>query len=699
MEMIVMNGSDLIIKKKLEELYPNKVVKNITTKHNSLYQQIRSRYKEEGLDLGGYIESLGFIYNFGWKEEFTDIKAKDILLKLFPNRKISSISNLYQNNSSLYRFIKQKSDDEGISVSDYLKKLGFENNNLNENFNHEINAIKKLNMEYGASKSELSRIIGTTKQNLDQKLKKINNVLYKSDEFTDKEIELIISMIWLREHYYEDKSLEICMKIYHEINNTSKYAILYKENLKIKVCFDLPDIIINEMYKFEFHKYQEQDMELLKIMNSNDGSIEKLIDEDNENDELTTAYIVDSRLRSKINARAKSLGMSLEAYYKFLGFKILNKRKYADKYIKDLLGQYKLDNNIIKIPIQSKDYIRIFRIAKNRGYKGLEEFVTSYGFKYERLVSTEDINEKYKNIIEQRYIVENKKIYIHSLDPFYNRISSYSYKNNMSLDEYIMKLGFYRIDSVNELPENYIQYDWKKDVILNDNSFESTLLFLDEIANENNEIYIDTESKEYWNLWKIANVRNISVNDLIEMLGYKRIYACEAHKIERQHIKEEETANDEKKYIDELLNDLEKIQGSLDKVNNENEKINKNQALVKKIKRLYHSKCQLCCTDENGFSVPPIEKEDGELYVEVHHIKQISEVLKINDESNMLIDSYKNVIVVCSYHHKYLHYYHGGFKDIIQEKDSQLYFKSKLGDKIKIYTNYHLNATSMGHIV
>lgn len=692
-----MDEIDLRIKTKLEELYTDKKVENILKKDKKLYYEIVKRYKKKNIDLRDYLDSLGFTYEKSWKEEYTDEKAKKILIDMFPD-KLVSISLLVKNNSALYRYINQNSKEKHIEVSEYIVELGFEDIER-KNTKYDVNNIKILYMDYNVNKSELARIIGTTKQNLDQKLKskKINNISYISDKFTDEEIDLIINVIRSRKHYYEDESKEIRIKIYHSKSNVEKYAILFKENQRIKINFDLPDIIIKEMTKYEFDKYQEQDMELLKIMYQ-DCSIEIFNDEE-ENDGLTPIYIEDSKLRSKINSRANVLNMNLEDYAKYLGFRSLNKRTYSSEQIKELLEQYKLDNNIIKIPIQSKDYIKIFRIAKNRGYKGLEEFVKSFGFKYERIVGREDINEKYKNILEQRYIVENKKVYINSLDPFYNRIFSYSYKKNMDLNEYIKKLGFNRIISPNELPENYIQYDWKKDVILNENySFESILLFLDEIANENNEIYIDTESKDYWNLWKIANIRNISVNDLIEMLGYKRIYAWEDHKIERQHIKEEEPANDEKKYVDDLLKDLEKIQGSLEIVKNESERINRNQALVKKIKRLYHSKCQLCCTDENGFSVPPIEKEDGDLYVEVHHIKQISEISKINDESNMLIDSYKNVIVVCSYHHKYLHYHHGGFNDIIQEKDSQLYFKSKLGDKIKIYTNYHLSATSMGHI-
>ncbi|OOM80467.1 hypothetical protein [Clostridium sp. BL-8] len=756
-----MEGRDLRIKLMLEKVYPNNEVVGLTKKGNKLYYEISNEAKKKNLNVIDYIESLGFVYVRGWKEELTEseivnllnglfpqkiiesiteimkknsalyssiknvskengIKVKDyierlgftydssrkkkldeneavkLLNQLFSDKSIKNISDISKNNSTLYNSISRISKEKNMDISDYLESLGFEHLNKNINSNYDMKAINILCRDYDVNMSEMARIVGTSKQNLDSKLKskKIKRGSYEKYEFTDEELNLIVNVIRERRHYYEDNSNEIVIKIYHGKYDIGINAILYKEHLKIKICFDLSDSVLKELDKFGFNKYQEQDMEMLNTIYSEYNSF-KIYDEDNE-EGLTTIDIDNSKLKSRLRSRAKYLNMNLNDYAKSLGFIILNRSKYTDEYIKKLLEKYKLDNNIVKIPSGTSDYISIFRMAKIRGYKGLEEFITAYGFKYERIREVNSIDEKYKEIIQNRYVVENKKIYINSFDPFYNRIRSFCYKHEISLNDFLSNLGFERIDNTNELPESYIQYDWKaeeaerlKDVF----SDENIILFLDEIANENNEIYIDTTSQAYSNLWKIANIRDMSINDLIDMLGYKRIYAWDNHKIQRPCIADVEIEYD-KNSIDGILDELQKIQGSLEKIENGNEKVKRNQTLVKKIKKLYHNKCQLCCPDDSGFSVPPIETENGELYVEVHHIKQVSEAFKSDDESDKLIDNYKNVIVVCSYHHKYLHYHLGGFKEIIQKEDGQLYFKSKLGETLKIFTNYHLTSTN-----
>jgi len=91
------------------------------------------------------------------------------------------------------------------------------------------------------------------------------------------------------------------------------------------------------------------------------------------------------------------------------------------------------------------------------------------------------------------------------------------------------------------------------------------------------------------------------------------------------------------------------------------EKVQRSADLAKAMKKLYNYRCQLCCPDDTDFSSPIIEKEDGTLYVEVHHITHISERDKVDDDSRKRLDTYENVVVVCTHHHKYLHYHHGGY--------------------------------------
>ncbi|WP_156110386.1 HNH endonuclease [Brevibacillus thermoruber] len=136
-----------------------------------------------------------------------------------------------------------------------------------------------------------------------------------------------------------------------------------------------------------------------------------------------------------------------------------------------------------------------------------------------------------------------------------------------------------------------------------------------------------------------------------------------------------------------LLLELKDIQGSLERVKTSGERIVRNQQLVRKLKELYDYRCQLC-DEENG--IPLIKKADGTLYVEVHHITALSTInSKTNTENDDLLDSYKNAIVVCPFHHKVLHYHEGGFDRIISQ-DDELFFVSKNDTLIKIQVNYHL---------
>jgi len=686
-----MVGIDLRIKIALERNYPDKKVQGVAQKDNKLYREIRNTIKEKNIDMVDYIKYLGFDYISGWKDEITESEAIYLLDGLFPEKRIDSISSIAKKNASLYNFIFKSSKAIGMDTSEYLIKLGFKYYNGDINLNYDIDSLSKLNQKYIVNMSELARILGTKKQNLDQKIKSKKKIHKSWQEvgFTEEEIDLIINVIRSRNHYFEDESNGTIVRIYHSSHNDGKNAVLYKNVDNIKCSFELPDSIIMEMELTGFDKYEEQDMEILKVIYSDDGACE--ISEDEFGNKVLN--VLDSKFKNKINSRLICLKLKRDEYFEKMGFKTIDRHIYTDEYIIDLLRKYIIRDNIVKIPISSKDYIKAFRIAKKRGFHGLEKFIENYGFKYERIrymYSDIDVNERYKNIIQENYIVYRNSIYINSLDPFYNRICSFAYKKNLLPDGFIKQLGYERIKNPRDLPVDFIQFDWKTDQIrLKDvYSDDNVLLILAELSNEKYEVYLDTSSAIYWNLWKICNMRDIGINELIESLGYKRLYAWDDHKIERPHIFHEELEN-EKEFIDSIIIELESIQGGLEKSTTKEDKVKRSQKLVKTIKKLYHCKCQLCSCNEDGFSVPPIEKENGELYVEVHHIVPIHKVKDWEDESDKEIDNYKNVIVVCSYHHKYLHYHHGGFEKIIQD-DGEYYFKSRLGDKIIIYTNHHL---------
>jgi len=78
----------------------------------------------------------------------------------------------------------------------------------------------------------------------------------------------------------------------------------------------------------------------------------------------------------------------------------------------------------------------------------------------------------------------------------------------------------------------------------------------------------------------------------------------------------------------------------------------------------------------------------------MHHIQGLSEETNLENE-DINLDNYKNGIVVCCYHHKYIHYHLGGFKELVKDKNDTLYLRSKHGELLKVYTNHHLDTNTI----
>lgn len=228
-----------------------------------------------------------------------------------------------------------------------------------------------------------------------------------------------------------------------------------------------------------------------------------------------------------------------------------------------------------------------------------------------------------------------------------------------------------------------LNYERKVDEIFKSRTFkrhkkivEEKHLFYD------NKVYIDSQEKDYNVLMSYCRKNKIRLDDYIKEMGYIRINKCPEGYTRSYLDKEEE------KFILREIEELE-VEGGQEKVIIN--KAKRNKKLPKLLKELYYNKCQLCSEDNK---IAPIELIDGDEYKEyseVHHITQLSEGVNINDESENKLDSYKNCIVVCCYHHKFLHLHHGGFKKL-KNIDGKLCFVSEQGDVLEVVTNYHLKA-------
>ncbi|KGP91978.1 hypothetical protein N780_15305 [Pontibacillus chungwhensis BH030062] len=145
---------------------------------------------------------------------------------------------------------------------------------------------------------------------------------------------------------------------------------------------------------------------------------------------------------------------------------------------------------------------------------------------------------------------------------------------------------------------------------------------------------------------------------------------------------------DEENLQDELLKEIQSIQGSLERTTQAQDRIRRSAKLVRKLKTLYKHECQLCDPSEPFL---PIIMETGVKYVEVHHITSIGLANTPEQKQDIeSLDTYQNTVVVCPQHHMRLHFHQGGTDNLIKE-NNKLKFVFNNGETEELYLNYHLD--------
>lgn len=136
------------------------------------------------------------------------------------------------------------------------------------------------------------------------------------------------------------------------------------------------------------------------------------------------------------------------------------------------------------------------------------------------------------------------------------------------------------------------------------------------------------------------------------------------------------------------LKKLAEIQTEMTKEAGVVNRYKRSRELVNRLKLLYGYRCQLCSPKHTN--IPEIPKKDGSNYVEVHHIKgfdEVTDTVTDQEAGEYIIDTYKNAITVCVYHHKLLHKH----KDEFSYDPSQKCFVSRDGlTKLPLILNKHL---------
>ena len=371
-------------------------------------------------------------------------------------------------------------------------------------------------------------------------------------------------------------------------------------------------------------------------------------------------------------------------------YQLKDKRiKNTDEALIETIKKYVIKDNIVRIRVKDRDYHRLVSYAVKNHFDGIEGLVNHFGFEYQRGKDSSNVIEKHINTIRERYIIKNNLIYICSYDPFYNTLNALAIKRHMDLQTLLKEWGFERVKNKYDLPKDYVPYNYKNNLnkqLLSNWNKENLKLVLEQLSNFNNEVYIDTNSYFYYIIFLQANLQNMDINELINSLGYKRIFKKTEdteHKLSSvENLLDENKAN----YISNKLEKLKNIEARYKQVTDNKLRIERNKKLVKNLKDLYQGKCQLCGGNEP--QIPIIVKSNGDIYSEVHHITSFSNIQSSNDDFRE-IDSYKNTIVLCPYHHKLVHFKNKGFKKLILD-NNEVYLVGEDGEKIKLNLNYHI---------
>ena len=342
--------------------------------------------------------------------------------------------------------------------------------------------------------------------------------------------------------------------------------------------------------------------------------------------------------------------------------------------------------NTVKIDTSSPDYKYLVFTANSRGFSSFKAMLEEYGFYYEskrgKRSSLDDVDyvSDILKVITERYKVDDTHVYISSYDPFYYRLNNYVRIHGKKMDEYLSEHGYRRIKKAYDLPDGYIPYDYTEDLLLKVNgswSEEKLRDILKRLA-DGNTVSLNHDSYLYTILNKRAADVGISISEFINNLGFILRLTSDTPEMPEEEQSLEESAV--KKELDILKN----IQAEYSHIRAESIKVKRNQILVKVLKSLYKGRCQIC--GDNSI-IPPIYNAKGERYCEVHHINPISSIRTDSDVSE--IDSYRNTIVLCPFHHSYLHHQNGG-GFVLENKNGKIFLDNHHGDTLEIRLNHHI---------
>ncbi|MHC5529517.1 HNH endonuclease [Priestia megaterium] len=661
-------------KSELLLLYPDKIVKGLSQRNQVLYQEMHRYTKLQNITKEKFLEEIGFGYVREHKHIETSEEIEQMILSLYPNKQLPVLIEFKNRHPEFVNKLLKAARQESKTEMGFLESRGFSVDapvyqGVKRRYPIDKACIKRLHHEYQCTTtSEFAELLGVTRQYISaialstpkRKPKKV-----WEDTLTENEKQEVMIMIQNREFVFKDN--ETIIRIYKHLNDDKQFAIFYKKKDILKCLFNLSSDIFEELISYRFHELEERDFKIIKEIEKRGFSKGNAVRLESADDELVT-LLINRLYRSKWSSRKE--------YVNFLGWEYVDGRTYTYEELKERVLPYIDGDGYFRMTREDEDYYTLKNLFSRRGFSSTEEWITHLGFKYQRTRNV-PTKEKYQERLKS-FIVYDNKIYIQSVanQRFYQLLLFYGQRKGMTLNEVINYLGYERLYK-EELPNGYVPYVWKpdnSDYIMRED-FQDMLeeLVIDETSKE---LFLQPEDKLYQDLVNFAEAQNKTIFELLEEWGYT---------LSKQNPFFTDTLTEEQS---SQLEHLKSAQGDLETSVTQEQKIKRSKRLVREIKKLYNYRCQICTHNDNGETIPYIIKSDGTHYVEVHHIIQLSEADLI--EIDFELDSYENVICVCSHHHRVLHFHNGGYDKLIADENGKLYFVSKQGDKLKIYHNLHL---------
>ncbi|MGG4334651.1 HNH endonuclease [Priestia aryabhattai] len=661
-------------KSELLLLYPDGVVKGLSQRNQVLYQEIHRYTKLQNINKENFLEEIGFGYMRDNKHNETPEEIEQMILSLYPNKQLPVLTEFKNLHTDFVNKLFKAARQEGKTETEFLENMGFTvdvpvYNGIKRRYSIDKACIKKLHQEYQCNAtSEFAELLGVTRQYISAIARSTPKRTPKKmweDAFTETEKQEVMFMIQNRKFTFQED--ETIIRIYKHLNSAKQFAVFYKKKDTLKCLFNLPSDIFEELISYRFHELEERDFKIIKEIERRGFS----------NKDVVRLESTDAELASLLINRLHSGGWSSrKEYVNFLGWDYVDGRTYTYEELKEKVLPYIDEDGYFRMTREDEDYYTLKNLFSRRGFSSTEEWITHLGFKYQRTRNV-PTKEKYQERLKS-FIVYDNKIYIQSVSNqrFYQLLLFYGQRKGMTLNEVINYLGYERLYK-EELPDGYIPYVWQpnnSDYNMRED-FQDMLdeLVIDETAKE---LFLQPEDKLYQDLVAFAEAQNKTIFELLKEWGYT---------LSNQNPFFTDTLTEEQSL---QLEHLKSAQGDLETSVTQEQKIKRSKRLVREVKKLYNYRCQICAHDDNGETIPYIIKSDGTHYVEVHHIIQLSEADLI--EVGFELDSYENVICVCSHHHRVLHFHNGGYDKLIGGEDGKLYFISKQEDRLKVHHNLHL---------